>query len=149
MPDVFTKEKRSQVMSKIKSKGSKIELKMKAALDAKGIEYVYQSKIFGKPDFLIKPNIALFCDSSFWHGRNWNKLVTQLKEGYWQNHIKKNKERDIIVTQTLTKNGYFVLRFWDTEITKDIDGCIEKIKNTLCKINEIEAAQTHKWPKYN
>jgi len=131
VPDVFTKEKRSQVMARIKSKGSKIEMKMKEALDENGIEYEYQPKLFGKPDFLIKPNIALFCDSSFWHGRNWKKLVTQLKEGYWQNHIRKNKERDVRVTKALTEQGYMVLRFWDDEITKDIDGCIEKIQETL------------------
>ena len=130
---MFTTEKRSQVMSRIRSKGSKIEIKMKEALDNYGIKYEYQPKLFGKPDFLIKPNIALFCDSSFWHGRNWNKLVTQLKKGYWQNHIRKNKERDVIVTKTLTKKGYAVLRFWDTEINKDIDRCIERIQKNLSK----------------
>ncbi|PVX25791.1 MAG: very short patch repair endonuclease [Candidatus Bathyarchaeum sp.] len=131
MPDVFTKAKRSQVMSKIKSRGSKIEVKMKEALDNNGIDYEYQPKLFGKPDFLIKPNIALFCDSSFWHGRNWNKLVIQLKEGYWQDHIRKNKERDVTVTKRLTKQGYTVLRFWDDEITKDIESCIKTIKKNL------------------
>lgn len=135
MPDIFTKEKRSQIMSRIRSKGSKIEIKMKEALNTNEIDYEYQPKLFGNPDFLIKPNIALFCDSSFWHGRDWSKLVTQLKEGYWQNHIRKNKERDVTVTKTLTEQGYVVLRFWDDEIVKRIDDCIKKIQNTL-KIKE-------------
>lgn len=124
-------------MARIKSKGSKIEVKMKEALDQNEIEYECQPKLFGKPDFLIKPNIALFCDSSFWHGRNWNKLVTQLKEGYWQNHIRKNRERDVKVTKTLTKQGYIVLRFWDNEINKDIDGCIKKIQKALAITEKI------------
>lgn len=131
MPDVFTKEQRSQVMARIKSKGSKIEMKMKKALDENKIGYEYQPKLFGKPDFLIKPNIALFCDSSFWHGRNWNKLRTQLKEGYWQDHILANRKRDAMVGKTLKKQGYIVLRFWDDEIQKKIDVCIKKIHDAI------------------
>lgn len=128
MPDVFTKEKRSQVMAKIRSKGSKIEVKMKEALDENKISYEYQPKLFGKPDFLVKPKIVIFCDSSFWHGRNWKKLKTQLKEGYWQQHILKNRQRDVMVNRTLRKRGYTVLRFWDVEIQKDIDGCMRRIR---------------------
>ena len=66
---------------------------MKAALDRAGINYEYQPKIFGKPDFIVPPKIIIFCDNSFWHGRNWRKLRLQLKEGYWREHISKNKKR--------------------------------------------------------
>ena len=128
MPDVFTKEKRSEIMSKIKSKGTNIELKMKKALEESDITFEYQPKLFGKPDFLINPNLAVFCDSSFWHGRNWKKLKEQLKEGYWQEHIDSNIKRDILVNKTLRKQGYSVLRFWDDEITKHPQEVIEKIK---------------------
>lgn len=127
MPDRFTKEKRSQIMAKIKSKGSKIESKMKLALELTSVEFEYQPKLFGKPDFLVKPNIAIFCDSSFWHGRNWQKLRRTLPEGYWQDHIAKNRKRDRIVNRTLRKLGYCVLRFWEEEIEKDTDKCIKKI----------------------
>jgi DNA mismatch endonuclease (patch repair protein) len=133
MPDVFTKEKRSQVMAKIRSKRSKMEMKMKEALESNKIDYEYQPKLFGKPDFLIPPRIVLFCDSSFWHGRNWGKLRLQLKEGYWQEHIRKNKVRDIIVNKTLQKEGYAVLRFWDDEIAKDIESCIKRIQAAKSK----------------
>jgi len=51
------------------SKGTKIELKVKKALEENKIEFEYQPKMFGKPDFLIPPNIILFCDSSFWRVR--------------------------------------------------------------------------------
>jgi DNA mismatch endonuclease, patch repair protein len=131
MPDVFTKEQRSKLMSKIKSKDTKIELKMKKTLEDNGISFVYQPKIFGKPDFLIPPKIVIFCDSSFWHGRNWRKLKQQLKEGYWQEHIRKNKLRDKIVTKTLQNEGYVVIRFWDDKILKDISGCMKEIQNAL------------------
>jgi DNA mismatch endonuclease (patch repair protein) len=135
MTDVFTKEKRRQVMAKIRSKGSKIEMKMKEELEKHDVRYEYQPKLFGKPDFVIKPKIVIFCDSSFWHGRNWKKLRKQLKEGYWQNHIRKNMERDILVTETLKNQGYIVLRFWDDQIMKKPDECIKKIQNQISKSN--------------
>jgi len=127
MPDIFTKEKRSQIMSRIRSTGTKIELKMKNALEESGMQFRYQPKMFGKPDFFIPPNIVIFCDSSFWHGRNWKRLSKQLKTKYWYDHIKRNKERDTRVTATLRNRGYVVLRFWDFEIEKHIERCIYRI----------------------
>lgn len=131
MPDMFTKEKRSEIMSKIKSKGSKMEIKMLAALKENGISFEYQPNLFGKPDFLVYPNIIVFCDSSFWHGRNWTILKLELKEGYWREHIEKNRKRDRIVNNELKKKGYIVLRFWDIQIEKDANTCINKIQEVL------------------
>ena len=115
-------------MSRIKSKGSKIEMKMKKALDESLIEYDYQPKIYGKPDFLVKPKIAVFCDSSFWHGRDWKSLKPRLKEGYWREHIQKNRKRDKSVNIQLMKKGFIVLRFWDDQIEKDLDFCLARIE---------------------
>jgi len=131
MPDVFTKEKRSRVMAKIRSRGSKIEMKMKEALERYEIYYEYQPKLFGKPDFLVEPNIVIFCDSSFWHGRNWRKLKPQLHEGYWQQHISDNRKRDVEVNRTLKGQRYTVLRFWDEDIEKNIDECTKKISDAV------------------
>ena len=130
---MFTKEKRSEIMSRIRSKGSQIERAMMKALEENNLKFEYQPKIFGKPDFLVHPNIIVFCDSSFWHGRNWKKLKSQLKEGYWVEHIKKNKKRDSIVNNRLKEMGYVVLRFWDDEINKKIDSCIARIKDASQK----------------
>jgi len=130
MPDKFTKEQRSKIMSKIKSKGSKMEQEMKAALESSKIDFEYQPKIFGRPDFLVKPNIAIFCDSSFWHGRNWNRLKKQLSREYWQGHIDRNRKRDREVNRVLKKQGYLVLRFWGEDIQENVEKCIVKIKQT-------------------
>jgi len=127
MPDLFSKEKRSEIMSKIRSKGTKIELRMKDALERNGIRFEYQPKMFGSPDFLIPPNIAVFCDSSFWHGRNWHKLKKKLKKKYWYDHIQRNRERDKEVNTVLRSKGYIVLRFWDDEIEKNMERCIKRI----------------------
>jgi len=131
MPDKYTKEKRSEIMSKIRSKGTQIELTMKRALEEQGIEFDYQPKVFGTPDFLIPPNIAVFCDSSFWHGRNWNKLKKKLPKGYWRAHIEENRKRDKLVNVQLQKEGYVVFRFWDYQIVKHMNRCIGKIQKTL------------------
>jgi DNA mismatch endonuclease (patch repair protein) len=84
--------------------------------------------MLGKPDFLIPPNIVVFCDGSFWHGRDWNALRLRLTKGYWFDHIRKNRLRDRKVRTELRKQKYIVLRFWDTEIEKDIQMCVKKIK---------------------
>jgi DNA mismatch endonuclease (patch repair protein) len=131
MPDFLTKEQRSSLMSKVRSKGTKIELIMKKALDDNGIKYIYQPIAFGKPDFLIPPKIAVFCDSSFWHGRNWRKLKNTLQKGYWQEHILANRRRDALVNRTLRKQGYVVLRFWDKDIQKNLDKCINSIRHSV------------------
>ena len=121
-------------MAKIKSQGSKIEVKMKKALDGHFIKYEYQPKVYGKPDFVVEPKIAVFCDSSFWHGRNWRKLKPQLHEGYWQQHINNNRKRDALVNRWLKKEGYTVLRFWDKDIEKNIDECVKKIFDAIQKV---------------
>jgi len=135
LPDIFTKKKRSEIMSKIRSKGTKIELKMKTALEENGIDFECQPKLYGKPDFLIPPNVVIFCDSSFWHGRHWNELRKQLS-GYWLAHIKKNRKRDIVVNKVLRSEGYVILRFWDTQINADIEKCISKVKQTINASNK-------------
>jgi DNA mismatch endonuclease (patch repair protein) len=131
VPDKFTKEKRSEIMSKIRSKGTKIELEMKKALEEQSIQFQYQPKTFGNPDFLIRPNVIVFCDSSFWHGRDWSSLRKRLPQGYWREHIKRNRKRDRLVNAHLKKRNYAVLRFWDYQIEKQIDRCVERIRKTV------------------
>jgi DNA mismatch endonuclease (patch repair protein) len=131
MPDPFTRKKRSEIMSKIRSTGTKIELTMKKALEDAGIGFQYQPKLYGKPDFSVHPRIAVFCDSSFWHGRSWSKLKKKLPAEYWYDHIKNNRKRDAAVNRRLKKEGFAVLRFWDTEINSAIGDCINKIKKTV------------------
>lgn len=134
MPDIFSKSKRSEIMAKIKSKRTKLDLTMKKILDESNISYVMYPKIYGKPDFQIA-DLAIFCDSSFWHGKNWVKLKKKLEIGnnanYWVKHIQKNRNRDRLVTKKLMLEGYNVVRFWDIDIYKKPELCVEKIKKLL------------------
>ncbi len=133
--DKHTKEQRRKNMQAVKNKNSKIELLLRKALWHKGVRYrINDKKVFGKPDISIKKyKIAVFCDSEFWHGKDWEtkKLEIKSNQDFWYNKIEKNIERDKLVNKTLEKDGYFVLRFWGKEIHKNLNSCVEKIINVI------------------
>ncbi len=130
--DKFSKAKRSLVMSQIRSKNTGLDVSMRRTLRKAEIKFEAYPKMYGNPDFLVEQCIALFCDSSFWHGRNWRKLKQQLTNGsnakYWVEHIAKNRSRDRLVNATLRRHGLKVIRFWDDEIFKRPEACVRRIK---------------------
>ena len=93
-----TREEISYNMSRIRSKGSKIERVLGKALWAAGIRYRKHYPIEGKPDFALPGlKIAIFCDSSFWHGRNWGperKAEFRVNSDFWIKKIERNIQRD-------------------------------------------------------
>lgn len=102
-------------------------------------------KLPGKPDIAItKYKIAIFCDSEFFHGKDWEVLKPQLERGnnpdFWIQKISKNMERDATVNQQLLFLGWTVIRFWGKEIKKSPDECIRVIEETIFenKLNETE-----------
>ncbi len=133
MPDVFTKKKRSEVMSLIRSRDTKCEILFKEAMRKAGLKgYRIHPKRYGNPDFVFgKHKIAIFCDGDFWHGRNYEKLRPKLKNKFWIEKIERNMKRDRKYTRKLRKDGWAVLRFWETNITRDIDSCIKRLKMTM------------------
>jgi DNA mismatch endonuclease (patch repair protein) len=125
----------SYTMSRIHGKDTGIEMLLRRALYAKGYRYRHNSKfIFGHPDISFKGyKIAIFCDSEFWHGKNFeeNKAKIHSHTDYWIPKIERNIERDREVNEHLKKQGYIVLRFWGEEIEKDLDGCVAKVEEAL------------------
>ena len=87
----------------------------------------------GKPDIAItKYKIAVFCDSSFWHGRNYKeKKPVSTNPEYWDEKIIRNLQRDKQVNEQLYAMGWTVLRFWDDDINNNIDECVETVKDAL------------------
>lgn len=132
---MFSKSKRSQIMSKIKSKNTKLDLTMQRILKKSRLSFKAYPKIYGKPDFSVSKKVLVFCDSSFWHGRNWRKLKEKLSSGgnseYWISHIAKNRKRDKTVNRKLKSEGYAVIRFWDTDVYKRPEWCIDEIRKRL------------------
>ena len=133
--DDLTKEQRRKNMQHIRSKDTSIELRLRKALWHEGIRYRKNySALPGKPDIAItRWKIAVFCDSSFWHGRNFaSKKPVDTNHDYWDAKIRRNMKRDEEVNSSLKKMGWTVIRFWDTEINKDLELCVLSIKALCC-----------------
>jgi DNA mismatch endonuclease (patch repair protein) len=130
---MFTTKKRSEIMASIRSKYSRLDLAMKDLLVKNEVRFLMYPDLYGKPDFLLPPNIAIFCDSSFWHGKNWPSLKKRLMRGshasYWVNHIKNNRRRDSLVNGRLMREGFVVLRFWDKEVRSSVSDCMKRIQD--------------------
>lgn len=137
MADVLTKEQRKRNMQRIKSKDTKIEIILRKELWKKGIHYRKNyDKLPGKPDIVLtKYKIAIFCDSEFFHGKDWEVLKPRLEKGdngeFWINKISRNMERDNEVDKHLLFEGWTVIRFWGSDIIKRTDECVKVIEETI------------------
>ncbi|MFA4823889.1 MAG: very short patch repair endonuclease [Methanoregula sp.] len=131
MVDIFSPEKRSKIMASIKGKDTKIELMLRKALWKEGIRgYRVNTKLPGKPDIVFtKYKVAIFCDGDFWHGKDFDELKNRLNP-YWIEKIQKNIERDEKNDTRLSKEEWIVLHFWESDILKNLEGCISKIQRT-------------------
>lgn len=122
-------------MQAVKSSGSQIERTLGKALWREGLRYRKNDKtVFGKPDFTIKKyKIAVFADSEFWHGRDWNVRKHEHKSNidFWQKKIERNIERDLEVNEKLYKDGWIVVRFWGKDIKKNLGECVTKVINAV------------------
>lgn len=121
----------SKTAKLIKSKNTSIEMILRRKLYSLGYRYrIHAAGIPGKPDIVFSgKKIAVFCDSAFWHGKKYlegEKFKTNSE--FWERKILQNIARDAKVNNLLTQNGWTILRFWDHEIKKDLDQCIEQIK---------------------
>lgn len=127
-----TKEQISFNMKQVKNKDSVIEVMLRKELWSRGLRYQKNvTDIFGKPDLVFKgKKVAVFCDSEFWHGYNWEERKEDFKSNreFWIPKIERNMQRDIEVTKELQKQGWTVLRFWGKEIKKNVKECADIIE---------------------
>ena len=135
--DVLTPEQRHKNMVAIKNKDSKIEIKLRKALWHRGFRYRKNyNKIPGKPDIVFtKYRIAVFCDSEFFHGKDWEELQARIEHGnnpeFWKKKISGNIEHDKKINAELKALGWRVIRFWGTEIKKNTEGCCDVIAKVI------------------
>ena len=133
--DRLTPEQRKKNMQAVKNKDSLIELMLRKELWSRGLRYRKNyTKITGKPDIVfIGKKIAVFCDSEFWHGYDWERRKDDIKSNrdFWIPKIERNMQRDTEVTQALTNDGWLVLRFWGNEIKKHLSDCADKIEKAV------------------
>ncbi len=130
-----TKEQISYNMKHVKCKDSDIELILRQELWRRGLRYQKNVKtIMGKPDIVFKgKKVAIFCDSEFWHGYDWEHKKTEIKshQDFWIPKIERTIERDQEVTKKLESEGWMVLRFWGKQIKKDFVACADIIEEVL------------------
>lgn len=125
--DKLTVEQRRKNMQAIKCKGSQIELLLTKELWSRGLRYRKNVKnIIGK-------KIAVFCDSEFWHGYDWENKQKEIKSNreFWIPKIEKNILRDEEVTQILKSEGWTVIRFWGHEIKKNVKYCADVVEKAV------------------
>lgn len=123
-------------MSRVRSRGSKIEHAMETALRNLGLKPTSHPKLLGRPDFVFRrAKIAIFCDSHFWHGYRWKTKKRELRRNrsFWLSKIEGNIRRDRFVTRQLRRGGWTVLRFWEHQILRSPDNCATHVRNALVK----------------
>ena len=134
--DVHNSEQRSKNMAAIKSTATKDEVRLSKALWALGYRYRKNNKsVFGKPDITFKKfKIAIFVDSEFFHGKDFEtKKKPATNAEFWEKKIKRNIERDKEVNTFLEKEGWILLRFWSGEVRKNLSGVVAKIEKTIAE----------------
>jgi DNA mismatch endonuclease (patch repair protein) len=135
MPDVFTKAKRSEVMSRIRGRGNKqTEIALMRLFRRNGITgwRRHQSE-FGKPDFLFpKLRVAIFVDGCFWHGCPKHSNLPVNNRLFWKRKLAANMQRDMLVVRTLRAQTWRVLRVWEHEFSRnDEPKLLKKIRRVL------------------
>lgn len=122
-------------MSCIRGIDTKPEISLRKALWSLGYRYrVNDAKLPGKPDIVfIKHNVVIFVDGEFWHGYKWTSKKRRIKanRGYWIAKIEGNIARDKQNNRLLKKQGFTVLRFWERDIRRNLDECVDKIITAL------------------
>ena len=121
MPDVFTKEKRSAVMSLIRGRGNKAtEVALVNLFRQHHITgWRRNQKVFGKPDFVFRRSrLALFVDGCFWHGCPKHCKIPAGNRAFWKKKFAANKARDLLVTRTLRRASWRVLRIWEHDLSR-------------------------------
>ncbi|OGS72658.1 MAG: very short patch repair endonuclease [Flavobacteria bacterium RIFCSPLOWO2_12_FULL_35_11] len=133
--DRITPEQRSKNMQAIKSTGTKDEIRLAKALWHLGYRYRKNNRtVYGTPDITFKKlKIAIFVDSEFFHGKDWETQKLQIKSNqeFWQKKIERNRQRDIEVNNYLKSQGWKVIRFWSAEVEKELGKCIAIIQKAI------------------
>ena len=132
-----SQEQISKNMSKIHSSDTSIELHLRKALWQKGYRYRKNYKARpGSPDIVLtKYKIAIFCDSEFFHGKDWEVLKMRLEKGrnpeYWIKKIERNQVRDWESDKKLLYLGWTVIHFWGKDILKHTDECVRAVEEAI------------------
>lgn len=133
MPDIVSPAVRSQIMSRVRSKNTRLELEFRKALWGEGVRgwRCHVRSVPGTPDLVWRGRkVAVFVDSAWWHGHRSRWKPGRLPQ-WWDEKIANNRKRDTAVNRRLRREGWTVLRIWDFEIEKDLPRCVSRVKGAL------------------
>ena len=121
MSDVFSREKRSEIMKSVKSRNTKTtELKLISIFKAFHIiGWRRTYPLVGKPDFVFpQKRIVVFVDGCFWHGHDCRNVTPSANADFWNAKREYNRKHDAVVTEALQKKNWTVIRVWECELKK-------------------------------
>ena len=129
--DVFSKKKRSEVMSLIRSKNTKPEIYVRSFLHKNGYRFrLHQNNLPGKPDIVLKRHkVVINVNGCFWHQHNCGKSnIPKSNRKFWLNKFKNNKKRDRLNTFKLRKLGWKVYKIWECKVNKQTQSLVKHLK---------------------
>ncbi|HEX8996555.1 MAG TPA: DNA mismatch endonuclease Vsr [Ktedonobacterales bacterium] len=134
----------SAIMRRVRGHDTTPELRLRRALWARGLRYsVSPADLPGKPDIVFPgARLAVFVDGDYWHGNQWRRrgkaaleeqfeAASDASRAYWLRKIRRNMRRDCASTAALLRDGWAVVRLWESQITADMEGCVRVIADTL------------------
>lgn len=134
MADVFDRQKRSEVMARIRGRGNKdTELALLVLLRRHRIKgWRRGTSVFGRPDFtFVREKVAVFVDGCFWHGCPKHSNLPVNNREFWARKLGANVARDRLVSRTLRRKGWIVVRIWEHDLMKNPDGCVRRVRAAL------------------
>lgn len=130
--DVLTEEQRSRCMAANKGQDTKPEVRLRKKLWAQGYRYRFGHGLPGKPDLVfVSRRVVIFVDGCFWHRCPEHFRMPRTNRQFWEDKINRNVERDAWVNEKLASAGWQVIRVWEHEIRKDLDGVVKRLGHVL------------------
>ena len=134
----------SRMMAAVRSRDSKAELALRRALHRRGVRYrLHARDVLGRPDLVIRRHcLAVFCDGDMWHGNpeEWKRRGRSSLAGmfpsrteWWVAKIERTMARDRDVTERLTRDGWRVVRLWESEVLADPDAAADRVCAALAE----------------
>lgn len=115
-------------MSRVRHKGSSLELTLRKALCHEGLRYRLNSKLPGSPDIVFPgAKVAVFVDGCFWHGCPEHGTMPKTRTEFWRAKIERNRERDAEVDAKLRDLGWLPVRVWEHEIRRELEEVVGRI----------------------
>lgn len=135
--DIFSPEKRSEIMRRVRSDETRPEQILRKALFSRGWRYRKNvKKLHGKPDLVFtKAKVVVFVHGCFWHQHEGCKAADRPKsrQDYWQKKLERNIARDLEIQERLKKEGWCVIVIWECELHRDIGAMVERVEEELKK----------------